>query len=120
MEVKFRLDYDAKEDVLYAYSEKAKPKESLELAKDIIVDIDKNDNIVGIEILNAYKFLHILNEEITKSMLSELDKICLKFIRYGDYVIVTLIFDYNSKIIEERLPAFPIKQYESPLIASAR
>ena len=118
MEVKFKLDYDLNEDVLYAYSEKAKTKESLELTRDIIVDLDKKDNIVGIEILNAYKFLHTLNQEITKNMLSELDKIKLKFIKYGDYIIITLIFEQGHKIIKERLPPFPIKQYESPLIVS--
>ncbi len=118
MEAKFKMDYDSREDVLYLYSEKGKVKESIELSKDIVIDLDKNDNLVAIEIFNAHKFLHTLNEEITKNMLSELKETKLKLVKYSDYLIITLIFNYKGKTIIEKLPALSTEQYESPLIAS--
>ena len=118
MKTKFKMDYDSGEDVLYIYSEKGKVKESLELSKDIIIDLDKNNKLVAIEIFNAYGFLHTLNEEITKNMLSELKEVELKMIKYSDYYIITLVFEYNNKIITEKLPALSMEHYQSPLIAS--
>ena len=115
---KYKASYDEEGDVLTIYREGAMVSESVEVADDLILDLDKDRKIVNIELLDAYKFLHTLNEDISKEMLVEIEEIELRFTNYRNYWIISLIFEYDNQKIEEKLPAFSAVDFQSPLIAS--
>jgi len=65
-------DYDKETDIWFKHFGKAKTKHSRELKKvDIIVDFDKDDNVVGIEI---YDFGEAIRESIIENTLKEKSK----------------------------------------------
>jgi len=54
--IKAKFDYDFQNDVLYMMQEKREYYSSIQ-NKDFIFDLDKNDNINGIEILNVSRVI---------------------------------------------------------------
>jgi len=52
-----RVEYDSKADAIYIWLRKARYEISEELAENVIIDLDKNGRIIGIEILDATKNL---------------------------------------------------------------
>jgi uncharacterized protein YuzE len=52
-----QVEYDKKADALYIWLRKAKYDISEELAENVILDLDKNGRIIGIEVLGASKNL---------------------------------------------------------------
>ena|SRR3989344_3302275 len=59
---KIRIDYNKETDSAYLYIkypiEDAETKKTIELNENIIIDLDKNNKIMGIEILNAKRILN--------------------------------------------------------------
>jgi len=51
------VEYDSKADAMYIWLRKAKYDISEELAENVMIDLDKNGRIIGIEILDATKNL---------------------------------------------------------------
>lgn len=49
--------FDKISDVLYIVTKKGKEEEFVEIAEGVNVELDKKKNVIGIEILNASKFL---------------------------------------------------------------
>jgi uncharacterized protein YuzE len=52
-----QVEYDKKADAMYIWLRKAKYDISEELAENVILDLDKNGRIIGIEVLSASKNL---------------------------------------------------------------
>lgn len=52
-----RVEYDEKADAMYIWLRKAKYDISEELAENVVIDLDKNGRIIGIEVLDASKNL---------------------------------------------------------------
>jgi len=52
-----RVEYDQKADAMYIWLRKAKDDISEELAENVVLDLDKNGRIIGIEVLDASKNL---------------------------------------------------------------
>ena len=52
-----RVEYDEKSDAMYIWLRKAKYDISEELAENVVLDLDKNGRIIGIEVLDASKNL---------------------------------------------------------------
>jgi len=52
-----RVEYDEKADAMYIWLRKAKYDVSEELAENVVIDLDKNGRIIGIEVLGASKNL---------------------------------------------------------------
>ena len=52
-----RVRYDEKVDVLYIRLKEAPYHESDEIKEGFIIDYDKDGNVIGIEILDASKYL---------------------------------------------------------------
>ncbi len=50
-----KIEYDKQADALYIKLNKAKYFESDEIGKNVIVDYDKANHVIGIEVLNASK-----------------------------------------------------------------
>lgn len=59
-----KITYDKEVDAMYIYFKKEKISETVPIGEDFIIDIDKNKNIVGLEILNASR--HIKDKESSK------------------------------------------------------
>jgi len=119
MNKKFKASYDGEGDVLTIYRTAEKVKESIEVSEDLVIDVDKNMQLVNLELIDAYKFLHTLNNKISKDMLNGISEVELEVKNYRNYLLITLIFKHNNKIIKEKLPAFANLNFKSPLIASA-
>src|SRR3989338_10350089 len=114
---KFKASYDGESDVLTIYRD-GSVRESVEVSEELIIDLDKNKQLVNLELLDAYKFLHTLNEKITKDMLIDLQEAELQVKNFSNYVIITLAFQHKNQKIEEKLPAFVHTDFKSPLIAA--
>jgi len=52
-----KVEYDSKADAMYIWLRKAKYEISEELAENVIIDLDMNGRIIGIEVLDATKNL---------------------------------------------------------------
>ncbi len=119
MTEKFSASYDPDGDVLTIYRSAKNVKESIEVSEDLVIDIDKNKQLVNLELIDAFEFLHTVNDKISKDMLEGITEVELDVINYRNYFIVTLIFKHNNEVIKEKLPAFANANFKSPLIASA-
>ena len=64
-EVFMKIRYYADTDSLYIDLTERASVESLEVAPDIVVEFDENNNIVGIDIDHASKILNLSDLEIT-------------------------------------------------------
>ena len=118
MKEEFKASYDLEGDVFTLYREGGKVKESIEVSEDLIIDVDKNKKLVNLELIDAYKFLHTLNDSISKNMLNSIHNVELEVKNYRNYWVITMIFRYKDTIIKEKLPAFVSNDFKSPLIAS--
>ena len=118
MEIK--THYDKEDDVLTIYSDIA-PKETLEVADFINIDITNDKEIVGIELFDASEFFGKQNQEVTKDFLSKIKEIKVHYEEWRNnwFISLELISDQNKTIIE-KLPPLRKSEYTSPLIASAR
>ncbi|PIZ81680.1 MAG: hypothetical protein COY02_01085 [Parcubacteria group bacterium CG_4_10_14_0_2_um_filter_41_6] len=54
---KKNVNYDAKSDVLYFGIKKGVEEEYAEVAPGVNVELDKQGNVIGVEVLNASKML---------------------------------------------------------------
>jgi uncharacterized protein YuzE len=52
-----RVEYDEKADAMYIWLRKAKYDISEELAENVVIDLDKNGRIIGIEVLDVSRNL---------------------------------------------------------------
>jgi len=62
-----RVEYDSKADAMYVWLRKARYEISEELAENVMIDLDKDGRIIGIEILDATKSL---GKELMEKILS--------------------------------------------------
>jgi len=60
------VHYDEAADVLYIVSKEGKEEEFVEISPGINVELDKNRNVIGVEILNASKLLGSVAEPLRK------------------------------------------------------
>ena len=52
-----KIEYDKEADALYVYFREIEVAKSKEVEDGVVIDLDQNNHIVGIEILNASKRL---------------------------------------------------------------
>jgi uncharacterized protein YuzE len=62
-----RVEYDQKADAMYIWLRKGKYDISEELAENVVIDLDKNGRIIGIEVLDASKRM---GKELVSKILS--------------------------------------------------
>ncbi len=61
---KGEVDYDFKHDILFFKTKDRKYAKSIELLDSIVVDVDKEGFLVGIQIFDASKFLNLDKKEL--------------------------------------------------------
>ena len=64
-----RVEYDQKADAMYIWLRKTKHEKRAEPAENVVIDLDKNGRIIGIEVLDASKNLG--KELVTKILNTE-------------------------------------------------
>ncbi len=114
----FNVVYDRENDMLYLHSKNGKAKESVEVVEDIVLDIDKNNNLVGIEFFYASEFFKALDRVINENVLENLKNVKIRINHYRNYIIISLDLEFNGKLIKEKLPPLSLREYESPLVSS--
>jgi len=60
------VNYDPKADVLYIVAKKGKEEEFVEIAPGLNAELDGNGKVIGIEILNASRFLKSIAKPLYK------------------------------------------------------
>ncbi len=115
----FRFDYDKEDDVLYICNASKKVKESVEFSEDIVLDLDSEGRVIGVELFYASEFFSLVNDIVTKTFLENINDVKVDCRNYRNtYWIISLIFDYNGQEIKVQLPPLRKSEYVSPLIAS--
>lgn len=117
--VGFSFEYDKDDDVLSIFDYNKPVSESIEFNDFINVDIGKEGQIVGIEIFDVSKFFNVLNKDITKDFLNNLEKVELVQADYRNNLFIAVILYSSGKQICQQLPLLQKRDYVSPLIASA-
>ncbi|MGM5485220.1 MAG: DUF2283 domain-containing protein [Nanobdellota archaeon] len=118
---KFNFSYDVENDDLLLFRPRSKSKGSVELG-DIVFDYDSKKEFVGIQIVNASKFLREITGERSrklKEILTGLESCMVKTTYKGNLMIVRL--ELLSKSNDKINPVFSIPRIakSSPSIAEA-
>ena len=113
---KFKWSYNEEDDVLYIFDPRKKAKESVEIYEDVVIDIDKDKNLIGIEIFYANDLFKAIDKNFPKNVMTDLKEVQVEFSTYRNFVIIKLLIEYNNKTIVESLPPISINKYESPIV----
>ena len=113
----YRYQYDAKDDVLYIQNSRIDVEESVESAEDIVLDLDKKGNVIGIEVFYASEFFNLFNKEIDKEFLESLKEASLEYKEFRNNIFLAIIFKSDKKIIKQIMPPLRKSEYVSPLLA---
>ncbi len=113
------LDYDSEEDILFVHREDSKSKGSVEvMGGDVILDVSKEKEVVGIEILNASEILKPY--DIDKGMLKEATTASLKTSQHRNTLFLTLLLTFSQKKEKEVVLTVPsLASPQSPVTAAA-
>src|SRR3989344_309715 len=99
----YRFEYDSEDDVLYIQNAIKNVKESVKISEDIIIDIDKEGKVIGIEIFYASEFLSLFNKELDKIFLEYLEDLLQfkhqKFSLVLQYPLQIQFLAPNSKVL---------------------
>ena len=113
----FKFHYDKEHDVLYIVDALKKVEESVEFSEDIVLDLDKDYRVIGVELFYASELFNLFNKEINKEFLINLSEAGLEYKDYRNVWYVLLILKSGNKIISQVLPPLRKSEYTSPLIA---
>jgi uncharacterized protein YuzE len=117
--MQIKTHYSKEDDVLTIYSDVA-PRETIEFADFLNIDISKNKEIVGIEIFYASEFFGKQNKEVTKEFLSKIKEIKVKYDEWRNNWFISLeLRDEQDRVITQKLPPLKKSEYVSPLVANA-
>ena len=117
MESKFKFDYDNEYDILYIYNAKRDVEESIEVSEDVVLDLDKDGRINGIEIYYASEFFRIFNHLIDRNYLNNLQDAYWEYKEFRNRWFVVVILKSNNQIIRQPMPPLRKSEYVSSLIA---
>ena len=115
--MEFEFEYDCEDDVLSVYNPSVPPAESVEFSENIVIDIDDKGDIVGLEIFDASEFFGVINENINKAFLEDLEEASLKYKNLRNTWFIVLILKSKGRvIIQQPMPLLRKSEYKSPLI----
>lgn len=113
----YEYDYDDENDILVIYEPDRDVKESLEVSEGIVLDLDKNDKINGIEIMDASEFFGSFNPEINERFLSALDFAKIEYKSFRNQWILLVILESRGKQFSQPMPPLRKTEFSSPLLA---
>ena len=115
--MKFEFFYDKEDDILYIRNALKKVEESVEFSEDIVLDLDNEGRVIGVELFYASELLNLFNKEIDKEFLMNLLDAELEYKEYRNVWYVLLVLKSGNKVISQALPPLRKSEYTSPLIA---
>lgn len=106
-------DYDEESDTLYLYSKKEKAAYSIHFG-NIMLDMARNGEVIGLEFLNAIKTITPLlfavpkvllgrNGLIRSDMLNDINKASVSLHTEADFVVLSFILVFDKEKVEGRL-----------------
>lgn len=113
----YKFHYDKENDILAVYNSPRKVKESLEVSENIVIDLDKDDRINGIEIMDASEFFGSFNMEINKEFLSMLDSAEIDYRSFQNQWIILVVLKSKGKQFLQPMPPLRKTEFASPLLA---
>lgn len=116
--MEFKFDYDYEHDILSIYKFPVSVEESIEISENIVIDLDKNEKIVGIEIFDAGEFFGAFNDNINKEFLKNLEKASFEMKEFRNQWFIVAILVCRGKTIKQSLPPLRKSEYVSPLISN--
>ena len=114
----FKFHYDSENDILYICNAEKKVEESVEFSEDIILDLDKEGKVIGVELFYASELFKPFNKGINREFLMKLEDAGLEYKDFRNMWFVILLLKSDSKQISQPLPPLRKSEYTSPLIAS--
>ena len=112
----FRFDYDNEYDILYIYNYPINVEESVEISENIVLDLNKNEEIAGIEIFDASEFFSAFNSKINKEFLKSLRNVSLEYKEFRNQLFILLLLNSEKEQISQILPPLRKSEYKSPLL----
>lgn len=112
----FRFNYDSRSDVLYIQNIIKKVEESVEFSEDIVLDLDKNGVVIGVEIFYASEFFGLFNKEIDKEFLENLKDVFIQYKDFRNMWFIILVLQSKNKQIYQPLPPLRKSEYVSPFV----
>ena len=116
----FKFHYDREDDVLTIYDFNRPPFETIEFSEYLNFSVDKEGNLVGLEIFDASDFFCTLNPDINKDFLSKLESVELEYKIFRNTWFLIVWLKSGVKIYSQQLPPIRKSDYISPLIASCQ
>jgi len=116
----FKFHYDSEHDVLAIRNVEKKVEESVEISGDIILDLDNEGKVIGVEIFDASEIFNSFNKEIDKNYLENLEYVNLKYREFRNMWFIVVVLNSGSKQILQPLPPLRKSEYVSPLVASSK
>lgn len=118
MAEKFGFDYDYKYDSLFIHSIRRKSSESVDLG-EIFIDLDKNGNVSGIEIIPASKCVsELAGRKITRQSLKKMSGASLTSTPKKGITIIRIVLGIEKQDVPAVM-AIQNPKYKSPAMAYA-
>jgi len=115
----YKFLYDDEYDILAIYNSDRGVEESVEVSENIVLDLDKDERVNGIEIMDASEFLGAFNSEIDREFLSQLDEAWLDYKSFRNQWIILVNLKSKGKQFVQPMPPLRKSEYVSPLILSS-
>ena len=115
----YKFLYDKEYDILAIYNSNRNVEESVEVSENIVLDLDKDERVNGIEIMDASEFLGAFNSEINKEFLSQIDDASLDYKSFRNQWIILVNLKSKGKQFVQPMPPLRKSEYVSPLILSS-
>lgn len=112
----YKFHYSFEDDVLYIQNAVKEVEESVEFSEDIVLDLDKRGNVIGVEIFYASEFLGLFNKDIDKEFLRNLNNAHIEYRDFRNMWFIVLILKSKNKQISQPLPPLKKSEYVSPLM----
>ena len=103
------FSYDAANDLLYAYRKSAKVHSNVVIG-EFHVELTKNGEVIGMEILNASELLREYG--ISSEMLRNIDQVDLRVVTHGHSTLVVLII---HALNQEKSATIAMNTLEAPI-----
>lgn len=115
--MEYKFHYDKEHDVLYIRNALKRVEESIEFSEDIVLDLDSDGKVIGVELFYASEFFNLLNKSIDKDFLISLQNASLDYKDFRNMHFVALVLKSQDKEIIQLLPPLRKNEYSSPLNA---
>ena len=114
----FSFHYDKEFDILAIYKSRRKVKESIEVSENIVLDLNKKGQIIGIEIMDAGKFFRNFNSIMNNKFLSRVESANISYKSFRNQWIILVNLKTDKEDLTQPMPPLRKSRYISPLFSN--